>query len=165
MKLRKLQLSDAPYMLEWMKDENINQFFRFDSSKSTLDSVKKYIESSKDDETNKHFAIVDDSDEYMGTISLKNIDKVNSNAEYAISLRTQAQGTGLAMFATLAVLKYAFEKLELNRVYLNVLSMNKRAIAFYDKIGFTYEGEFRQHVLKDGELQDIKWYAFLKGDF
>lgn len=38
----------------------------------TLEKVKKFIENSFNEE-NKHFAIVNSSDEYLGTISLKNI--------------------------------------------------------------------------------------------
>jgi diamine N-acetyltransferase len=165
MRLRELKNKDAENMLEWTLDKRVNRFFIRDFSKSTLKSVGEYIEKSKSDKSNKHFAIVDENDEYMGTVSLKNIDLANENAEYAISLRYKAQGAGYAKFATQEVLKHAFKKLSLKRVYLNVLSSNARAIAFYEKTGFTYEGEFKQHIAKDGMLCDIKWYAMLKGEF
>ena len=94
MKLRSLELKDAELMLEWMKDKELNQYFRFESEKITLDSVKDFIASSNLCERNKHFAIVDDKDVYLGTISLKNIDMNNFNAEYAIALRKVSIGKG-----------------------------------------------------------------------
>lgn len=159
MKLRELQIKDAPFMLEWMRDKDINRFFAFDSKSVTLESAKNYIENAQGDKENRHYAIVDDEDQYMGTISLKKIDAKNKNAEYAISLRTCAQGKGYASFATKKLLEIAFVELDLFKVYLNVLSYNKRAIAFYEKIGFSYEGEFKHHLVKDGEFQNLKWYA------
>ena len=166
MKLRPLKKEDAPLMLEWMHDSDINRFFCFDAAGMDLDSVYQFIEkANRDNEKNKHFAIADDKDEYMGTISLKQIDDKNSHAEYAVSLRAKAQGKGYAKFATREILAFAFNELKLNKVYLNVLSYNTHAIRFYEKTGFKYEGEFLKHIRKNDEFHDIKWYAFFKEDF
>ena len=35
---------------------------------------------------------------------------------------------------------------ELERLYLNVINKNVRAIKFSEKMGFVYEGTFRNHV-------------------
>lgn len=166
MKLRQLEKRDAEYMLEWMHDENINRFFCFDAAGMDLDSVNEFIDNSnKKDSNYKHFAVANENDEYMGTISLKQIDECNKNAEYAISLRAKAQGKGYAKFSTVEILKYAFYKLKLNKVYLNVLSYNVRAIKFYEKIGFKFEGEFKKHIFIHGKFNDIKWYSYLREDF
>ena len=101
-------------------------------------------------------------DEYLGTISLKNIDLKNKNAEYAISTRKKARGTGANQQATESLLKYGFDKLQLHRIYLNVLSSNKRAISFYKKCGFIYEGKFKDHLFIDDRYQDLEWYAICK---
>ena len=87
MELRPLKRKDAPLMLEWMRDENIIRFFCFDASGSDLESTNEFIDSSISDKTDVHFAVVNDEDEYMGTVSLKNIDSVNMHGEYAIALR------------------------------------------------------------------------------
>lgn len=100
--------------------------------------------------------------EYLGTISLKNIDLKNKNAEYAISTRKKARGTGANQKATESLLKYGFDKLQLHRIYLNVLSSNKRAISFYKKCGFIYEGKFKDHLFIDDRYQDLEWYAICK---
>lgn len=159
MKLRSLELKDAELMLEWMKDEEINQYFRFQSNTVTLDSAKDFITSSSSCESNKHYAIVDDKDFYLGTISLKNIDMNNLNAEYAIVLREAAIGKGIARDATIDILNKAFEDFKLKKVYLNVMADNVRAITFYEKMGFIFEGEFIEHLLIKGVYHNLKWYA------
>ncbi len=101
----------------------------------------------------------------MGTISLKCIDRNDLTAEYAIVLRKKAQGNGYARQATRALLDKAFTEFGLNKVYLNVLSANKRAIRFYESFGFKYEGEFKNHIVIKGEPKDLKWYAIFREDY
>ena len=47
-----------------------------------------------------HMEIVDETDEYLGTISLRDIDLENMTAEYDITTRTKAHGKGFAFRAT-----------------------------------------------------------------
>lgn len=68
--------------------------------------------------------MVDENDEYLGTVSLKCIDTTAGTAEYAISMRSCAHGSGAAADGTREILKVAFDKLHLNGVYLNVLADN-----------------------------------------
>lgn len=164
MKIRPLDKKDAPLIIEWMKDEDINQFFRFNAASLTLKDIHEFIEGSREG-NHLHYAVVDDADDYLGTVSLKNIDEIARNAEYAISMRKEAHGTGAARYATLEILGKAFNELGLERVYLNVLSENIRANRFYEKFGFIYEGEFRKHLYIRGELKDLKWYRMLKEEY
>lgn len=165
MKFRTLQEKDALFMLEWMHDEEINKYFCFDMASQTEDSVISYIRNSWDDENNRHFAVTDDKDIYQGTVSLKNIDDVHRKAEYAISLRKNAQGKGYAHFATSSILDYAFNELNLNRVYLNVLDDNKRANRFYQKYGFIYEGTSREGLHHRGKYHNLNWYSMLRSEY
>jgi RimJ/RimL family protein N-acetyltransferase/dTDP-4-dehydrorhamnose 3,5-epimerase-like enzyme len=166
--LRLLNEKDAPFMLEWMLDDSINCYYRFNPDKVSQDSVLQFIRDSQIQEADYHFAIVAgkaESDEYLGTVSLKNVDSIAGNAEYAIALRTKAMGEGYGYSATKQILEYAFEKLSLQRVYLSVLSGNTQAISFYEKVGFVYEGEFASHVLVRNELCSLKWFRLLKSEF
>ena len=164
-KLRKLEQRDIPGILSWMRDENVNRFFRFDGNTVTQESVAEFVRQAQDETRHVHRAVVDENDTYLGTVSLKNIDREAKHAEYAISMCTRAHGTGAAQFATKQILCYAFEELGLNRVYLNVLSENVRANRFYQKFGFVYEGEFKQHLYIRGRLMDLKWYRMLRQEY
>ncbi|MFV0382295.1 MAG: GNAT family N-acetyltransferase [Breznakia sp.] len=162
--LRKLQNKDAPLMLEWMHEEKNKKIFQVDFESKTLADVQAFIQDSFSD-TNHNFAIVDESDEYVGTITLKNIDMKNRHGEYAISLRNKAHGQGVAKAATALLLQYAFEDLDLNRVYLCVQENNERAKTFYEKFGFVYEGCFRKHVFNHLGYHDLLWYGILKEEY
>lgn len=161
--LRALREKDAPLMLEWMQAPDIACFFRFDASKMTEDSCKAFIENANSDAGSRHYAIADENDEYLGTISLKDID--GASAEYAISTRKCAHGTGAASQATKKVFDIAFNELGLERVFLNVLTENQRANAFYKKMGFVFERTEKNAVEIRGEMKDLNWYAIRKKDY
>lgn len=158
--IRRLEKKDAPFMLEWMHDSEINCNFQKEFASATLESVLSFIEDSFNDET-QNFAFVDENDEYLGTISLKNISHINDSADYAIVTRKKAQGTGAAMTATQELLKYAFEELKLHRVYLNVLEENVGAQKLYEKCGFVYEGSAVDAMKINGKYRTLKWYGII----
>ena len=137
MQLRELQKKDAKYMLEWMHDENVNSYLGKDFRHMTLEQCEEFIlHSTLEQDINKHYAIADASDEYIGTISLKNIDREVGHAEYAISCRTKAMGKGYAKEATEELFRIAKEKMGLSLIYLNVYDFNVRAQKLYLKVGF-----------------------------
>ena len=169
--LRELKEKDAPLMLEWMHDADIQKCFKRRMADSSIADVLEFIKKAApvglvSSRMDLHFAIADKiDDQYLGTVSLKNIDLDNRNAEFAIAIRKAAQGKGVGHKATILILKKAFNEIGLQRVYLNVFANNVPAIKLYEKCGFIYEGEFRNHILIDGNYFDLKWYGILNDEF
>lgn len=164
MKLRPLEKKDVPGMLEWMHDEESLEFFRFDTVNTTEEQACLFVDNSFSI-TDRHYAIVDDADIYLGTISLKNIDLDKKSAEYAIVLRKNARGTGVAQFATKELLGIAFNEIGLRVIYLNVFVENRRAVSFYEKMGFRDMHKIDDIVTAAGEKRQIRWYYFLKENY
>lgn len=73
MNLRKLEKKDAPFMLEWMHDNNVTIGFQRNFGEKTIADCEEFIKASQDIGNDIHMAVTDDNDEYMGTVSLKNI--------------------------------------------------------------------------------------------
>lgn len=163
--LRRLKLEDAPLMLEWMKDPDIYSTMQYNPDNISLESVEAFIRHSQEDEQSLHLAIVSENDEYQGTVSLKNIDRKNKNAEFAIAVRKSAMGRGISKQAFGKILRIAFEELNLNKVYLYVRTDNVRAIKFYEKCKLREEGCFLQHMCVREKYYDVKWYAILKDEY
>lgn len=168
--LRELKIEDAPLMYEWMQDVDSRRWFVLDFKSFSLEDAKEFCKKNRmmkhlSDGVSIHYAIAGDNDEYLGTISLKNIDLKNMSAEYAISLRKVAQNHGIGKCATMLLLEKAFIEFRLHRVYLSVLANNESAITLYEKCGFKYEGEFRDHIYKDGKYISWKWYGLLNDEY
>lgn len=165
MYLRKLKLEDAPFMLEWMKDDDVINNLSTDFADKNLQDCKNFILSSLNNSNNLHLAIVSDADEYMGTVSLKYIDKDAGNAEFAITVRKVSMGKGYSWFGMLETIRIAFEELGLNSVYWCVSRRNKRACRFYDKHGFHEVFDISEDILnRYKDMNDLKWYSVLSGD-
>lgn len=131
MKLRKLEIKDAPLMLEWMHDADVVQNMQTDFTHKTLSDCENFIRTSQTDNKNLHLAVVDDNNTYMGTVSLKNIE--NGAAEFAIAARKGAMGRGFSKYAMSKIIRVGSEMLKLKSVYWCVSPENKRAVKFYDK--------------------------------
>lgn len=168
MYLRKLKMKDAKYMLSWMHDEDITKYLNADFSGKTLDDCKQFIQANQEIGKfceNAHYAIASDEDEYMGTVSLKNIDYKNGNAEFAIVVKKEAKGRGYSWFGIEELLKKAFEDFPLNAVYWCISKENERAIRFYEKHNFHETVDVSKEILdRYAGRTDLKWFSFLRGD-
>ena len=161
--LRKLELKDAPLMLEWMHDEDVTSCFRADFSSKTLEDAIAFIKSSWKNGEDLHLAIASDEDEYMGTASLKHIEE--SSAELAIVVRSSAMGRGYSWFGMETIIDKAFSELNLESVYWCVSRDNLRALRFYDKHNFHEALDIPSAILaRYDESDKLKWYSVLKGD-
>ena len=131
MKLRKLRLSDADLMLEWMHDRSVVKDLHGDFMSKSLADCEEFIRNAQGDSQNLHLAIVDDQDQYMGTVSLKNMRK--KTAEFAITVRNAAMGKGYSRYAMDEILRVGLEKIGLETIYWCVDPKNTRAVRFYEK--------------------------------
>lgn len=153
MKLRKLDMSDAPLMLEWMHDESIVKDLNANFLSKTISDCEKFIQQSWSDKYNYHSAI-EFCDEYMGTISLKNIEY--NKAEFAIVIRKKAMAKGIAKDAMAEMLRVGFEEMGLSKIYWYVDRKNNRALKFYDKNG--YQRIDNTKNTEEDTTADYIWY-------
>lgn len=163
--LRELKIKDAEDMHEFITDKEISKSLIFMRYPYSSENMINFVENSWNDKINIHYAISNSADEYIGTVSLKNIEYVDRTAEYAIVIRKKFWGQKIAYEATNKILFYGFNILNLNKIYLNVLANNNRAISFYEKYGFEKEGFFKKHIFHYGEYIDLIWYALFRENF
>lgn len=162
MYLRELKAEDAPLMLAWMHDESVVCKLRGNFAAKTIEDCNDFIKSSIS-EHNIHLAIASDTDEYMGTVSLKNIE--DRTAEFAITVRAEAMGRGYSWFGMEAIIEKAFNDLGLESVYWCVSRENERAVRFYDKHNFHEVIDVPEKIRERySGIGNLKWYSVLKGD-
>ncbi|NCC01767.1 MAG: GNAT family N-acetyltransferase [Clostridia bacterium] len=163
MRLRNLELKDAPLMLEWMHDESVVGKLKGNFIEKTLADAESFILASANKGENIHLAVVSDEDEYMGTVSLKNVE--NGSAEFAITVRKTAMGRGYSWYGMEEIIRLAFEEFGLESVYWCVSRENERALRFCDKHVFHENVDIPEKVLaRYKDIDNLKWYSVLKGD-
>ncbi|WP_295093557.1 GNAT family N-acetyltransferase [Ruminococcus sp.] len=163
MLLRRLELKDAPLMLAWMHDKSVVEKLKTNFASKTISDCEAFIKASWDDKQNINLAIVSDTDEYMGTVSLKHIE--NGTAEFAITVRAEAMGKGYSWYGMESIIEKAFDEYGLECVYWCVSRSNERAVRFYDKHNFHEAFDIPASVIaRYSDMNDLKWYSVLKGD-
>ncbi|KAF5496128.1 Uncharacterized protein CGCF413_v008997 [Colletotrichum fructicola] len=57
------------------------------------------------------------------------------------------------------LMKEAFENLNYDRLEWKANSLNKPSLEAADRLGFTYEGTFRKHMIIKGRRRDTAWFS------
>lgn len=166
-KLRELNGNDLNTINKWRNNrdliKNLGAPFRFIG----LEVDKRWYENCMNNRsTTVRCAIVDESDQILGLVSLTSIDQLNQSAEFHIMIGdADNQGKGIGSFVVKEMLKHAFLNLNLQRVELTVLENNERAKHLYEKCGFQFEGIKRKSKYKNGEFVNMWMYSILKEEF
>ncbi len=102
-------------------------------------------------------------DEAIGSIGFSLGQDVHRyTAELGYWLAEPYWNRGIITEAIQAVTNYAFEKLELVRIYAEPYDSNPASSQVLEKNGFQYEGRLKANVYKDGKVKDQLMYAKTK---
>lgn len=74
-------------------------------------------------------------------------------------------GRGYATESACAVLQWAFEILDLNRVQAETDTRNAASARILEKLGFVREGTLREDCLVNGEVSDSWVYGLIRSDW
>lgn len=159
MRIRDLDFQDAAALLAWAKDPEGGRFFRGDSSSLCLKDMEGFILGTMLCAGDLHQAIVDESNQLVGLVSLKNIDEENRRAEFSIGLLPAAQGKGLAGAAVAELLPIAFDELGLESIYMYTDAGNLPTRAFNERCGFRLLESPPEGILPEAE-GELCWYGF-----
>ena len=100
-----------------------------------------------------------------GTLSLMRIDPKNGVAEVGwVTFAPRLQRTREATEAVYLLIKWAFEA-GYRRFEWKCNSCNLGSRRAAERLGFSYEGIFRQAVVVKGRNRDTVWYAMIDGEW
>jgi ribosomal-protein-serine acetyltransferase len=98
---------------------------------------------------------------HAGNVGYNKIDWENRSTEIGYWLAASFQGKGVMTRACRALVGYAFDALELNRIDIRCGVGNAKSRAIPERLGFKQEGVFRQAELLRGRYIDLVGYAML----
>ena len=104
-------------------------------------------------------------DEYVGEVVFNDFSPANNSVNYHIAIGRRGRGRGFGTEATQMMISYAFERLGLNRIELEVYEFNSVARHVYTSCGFMTEGRRRQALLLDGTYYDSFIKSILSSDW
>lgn len=168
-RLRGYEKSDLDAVMRWVNDEEVTQFLG-PLMIYPLSSIteEKFIEASGlPSGDNRTFVIETlDTREYIGGLGLTAINWVDRSTGIGIVIGDKRfWGRGYGTDALKVLMRLAFDKMNLHRMWLRVFDFNQRAIACYEKCGFKREGVLRDDRFHRGRFHDTLLMAILEDEY
>ena len=114
-----------------------------------------------------YYAIIDKATgKALGTFSLMRIDKNNRVIEVgAVTFSPKLRGTRIGTEAQYLLACYVFEELNYRRYEWKCDSLNRPSANAAMRLGFTYEGRFRNHAIYKGRSRDTDWFSIIDSEW
>ncbi len=164
--LRAIEPSDANSYHKWINDPETNYWrglYHPTNEAQAQDFIEKQAVPSAD---RLSLAIETTEGQLAGLVGLRNICARSRRAEVWIYLGAKEHwGGGLGTDAIASLCSYAFEQMNLHRIWLECEPANIGAVRCYEKNGFQQEGLLRDGYYRHGQYRDTIMMALLRTDW
>lgn len=165
--LRAIEKEDLELMKDMLNDYELEKLvvgWAFPISKYQQET---WYQSNINNNTNFRFIIETSEKEAVGLATLTDIDWKNRKATHGIKLALSKNRTrGLGTDAVMALMRYAFDELQLNRLDGSILDYNVGSKKLYcDRCGWSVEGVQRKYIFKNGVYHDLQIVGILNEDY
>lgn len=147
--------SSAPDGRDWT--------YMFAGPFKSADEYRSYAEDAARSTDPRHYAVIDTVlGKAVGTLSLMRIDPGNGaievgNVAFSPLLKQKPASTE----AQFLLMQYVFDKLQYRRYEWKCDSLNAPSRRAADRLGFSFEGVFRQAVIYKGRSRDTAWFSII----
>ena len=159
--VRKLAEEDLLIRVEWMNHPKVYESMHFEIP-ILLEKTKIWFENNKSKGIRTDL-VFEENGLVVAMGGLTNINKDVSKAELYVFVCPTLQKSGVGTSATKLLCQYGFEKLSLNKIYLETNEDNLAARRVYEKCGFKVEGVHRgEYKTKEGIYKDRIYYGLFR---
>jgi RimJ/RimL family protein N-acetyltransferase len=157
---------DLPYFVKWINDQETLQLIG-SYLPVTIKDEAQWIEGlSNKNHTDIQLAIVASEGNLIGSMGIHGIDWKNRIARTGAFIGDKNYwGRGYGTEAKMLLLNYAFNTLNLRKIYSSAIENNKRSIAYQMKCGHKIEGRRVKQHYKKGRYWDEIMTAVFKKDW
>ncbi|MBU5427919.1 GNAT family N-acetyltransferase [Tissierella pigra] len=165
--LRAMEEEDQELLREMVNDPDIEKMvggYSFPISKSQQNN---WFNNNVNNQNNIRLIIETEEDGAVGFANIVNIDWKNRSAFHGIKIANKKFGSrGIGTDTVMAVMRYAFEELQLNRLDGTIIKYNEPSRKLYcDKCGWKVEGIKRKSVFKQNDYHDELIVGILKEEY
>jgi RimJ/RimL family protein N-acetyltransferase len=164
--LRGIQPEDIPTITAWFNDPYNT---RYTETGRTPLRPERFVEryAGPQPASTVRFAICQrDPQQLIGNISLVEIHPVHRRAAIGIMIgERSAQGKGYGTAAMHLICEYAFRRLNLHSLWLDVVAANVGGVKAYQKVGFQVDCIERESVWAEGQFHDMLRMSLLARDY
>lgn len=165
-KLRAIEESDLNMIREMINDPEIEGMTGGYSVPISEYQHRRWFENLQNSDKELRTVIETKEHGAIGLVMLTDIDWKNRTAQFHSKISTSKglRGKGYGTKATKAIVKYAFEQLNINLIFSRILEYNAASQRVKEKCGFKKDGILRNRVYKNGQYHDIAVWSIQKGE-
>ncbi|GAA5166398.1 GNAT family protein [Pseudonocardia eucalypti] len=131
-----------------------------------LDDYRKWLAAAAEPADPRFYAIVDAAERPLGVLSLMRMQPEFGVIEVGhVHYSPALQRTREATEAQYLVGRYVFDELGYRRWEWKCDALNDPSRAAAERLGFRYEGTFRQATVVKGRNRDTAWYSILDAEW
>lgn len=164
--LRAMELSDCPMIREMFNDRELEDLVVGWAFPVSEYAQEQWFAQHYKDQTDFRFVIETAEDGAVGVATLTNLDWKNRHATHGIKLAKKENRTkGIGTDSVMAIMRYAFDELGLNRLDSSWFAENVASRSMYIKCGWVEEGIKRQYIYKHGVYRDLITVGILATEY
>ena len=148
-----------PKYIAWLRDyeviKTLNLLLYIEKPVS-YSELKEYYKNLCHSNNDIFFALIsNESDEFIGTVRVSQIDKKLLSADVGIMIgEKEYWGSGISTDILKVVCNYLFSKLEMRKLTCGFMAVNPAMQRVFEKLGFKVEGIFRKRDFYEGKFVD-----------
>jgi len=151
--------SDIPCLFKWSNDPDILKFLSYQYPRSEAEIRQSIMDDSKQLDRFAFIIVLKgkapEHDRPIGWMTLFNIDRDNGTAITGAAIgERDCQCCGYGTEAKMLLLDFAFNTVNLRKVYSHVYAVNKRSLRYSEKCGYRHEATLPKHKSLGGRLID-----------
>lgn len=164
--LRAVDIHDMEFMRGTLNDSEMERLVAGWSFPISSVEQEKWFTSVIQDQRNRRFVIETPDDGRVGIFVLGAIDWKNRSADAGLKLAdVKKRKQGLGTDASMAVMRYAFDELNLNRLTAEWLEDNISSHKMHLKCGYHVEGCIRDCIYKNGRYKNLIVGGILRTEY
>lgn len=155
--LRDVNLDDANEdYYRWINDPDVTKYTEIRFYPQSIEDIKEYVEQKSKSRDSIFLAIVlKENNKHIGNIKIHRINWIHRHAEVSILIGEKSYwGQGIGTEAISLITEYAFNTLNLNKLFAQCYANNVRPIKAFGKAGFEKEASIKQHYFFQGKYVD-----------
>jgi len=167
-RLRPVEPDDWRQIHAWNQDDQVSRLADVVPFPESAEAVRQRIAAASTQEpSNDRFrwVMVADDDHLVGSINSHSCDRRVGSFSFGLALAPHHQGHGYASEAIRLVLRYFFEELGYQKVYVHVYEFNQASRTLHERLGFIQEGRLRRMNFTAGQHWDVLVYGMTREEF
>jgi len=164
-RLRPLEKRDIELKVRWYNDPAVNKTLIL-NEELELEKSQEWFDKAVQDDSRRDLVIETKDGKPIGLTGLREIDQLHGTAEcFCVIGDKSFWGKGIGTQVHSMLINWAFDELNLHKIWAVVYTNNAAVLRLVEKLGFEIEGTLREEKYIGGKRIDLLRIGVLRNEF